>query len=224
MQAKDLKPAGSLAQRFGVKSVIFGPPGTGKTPLVNTAPRPVLLACEPGLLSMRGSQVPTFDAYTSARINEFWSWFFTSTETKNYDTIAVDSVSHMCQVYLDDALKRIKHGMQAYGDMATKVMGILNQLYFMERKHTYLICKQEFINIDGFNVRRPYFPGKQLPVDVPHMFDEILHLCKAPIPGVGEQLAFRCQGSIDTIARDRTGRLDEFEPPNFSLIVKKCMS
>lgn len=224
MQAKDLKAAGTIASRMGVKAVVYGGAGSGKTPVINTAPRPVLLATEPGLLSMRGSQVPTFDAYTPARINDFWSWFFTSAETKNYDTIAIDSVSQMCQIYLEESLKKKSHGMQAYGDMAIKIMSILNQLYFMERKHTYLICKQEIIDVDGINTKRPYLPGRVLPIDVPHMFDEILHLAKAPIPGVGEQLAFRCHGSMGVVARDRTGKLGEFEQPNFTNIVNKCMS
>ena len=38
MQQKDLKPAKDFAVLFGVKSIIYGPAGSGKTPIVNTAP------------------------------------------------------------------------------------------------------------------------------------------------------------------------------------------
>jgi AAA domain len=62
MQAKDLRPAGSFAQQYGVKMIAYGPPGAGKTPLINTAPRPILLIVEPGMLSMKGSTVPSWDA------------------------------------------------------------------------------------------------------------------------------------------------------------------
>lgn len=224
MQINDLRPAGTFANRMGVKAVIYGPPGTGKTPIFNTAPRPVLLACEPGLLSMRGSNIPTWTAYTPARIDEFFKWFFSSNETKNFDTLGVDSVSHMCNIYLEDALKNNAHGLKAYGVMYDKVMPHLSRLYFAEQKHTYLICKQEIINDNGVSTRRPYFPGKALPIDVPHMYDEILHLAKVAIPGVGERVAFRCNGTIDITARDRTGKLSEFEPPDFTALVRKCMS
>lgn len=219
-----LRPAHDFAIRFGVKAIVYGKPGSSKTPIANTAPRPLLLACEPGLRSMVGSKVATWPAYTPAKIDEFFKWFFSSAEVKNFDTLCIDSVSQMADVYLQDSLKRIKHGMQAYGDMATKVMDHLRTLYFTERMHTYLICKQEDLNENGVIFKRPYFPGKQLSIDIPHMFDEILHLAKVPIPGAGEQLAFRCHNSFDVLARDRTGRLNEFEPPNFGDIIKKCMS
>ena len=225
MQQSDLRPAKEFAQNFGVKALIYGPAGTGKTPLINTAPRPLLLACEPGLLSMRGSNVPTYPAYTAAKIDEFFKWFFGSTEVKNFDTIAVDSVSQMADIYLQEASKTIKHGLQQYGEMATRTMNQLRALYFTQYKHTYLICKEEVITLNNIQIRRPFFPGKQLPVDIPHMFDAILHLNKVMIPGVmGEQLAFRCIGSYDVLARNRTGTLAEFEPPNFSEIVRKAMA
>ncbi len=97
----------------------------------------------------------------------------------------------------------------------------LRGLYYTRNKHTYLIAK-ELIQDDVS--KRPFMPGKYLLVELPHLFDEILHLGLQNIPGVGTHKAFRCNASIDTLARDRTGMLAEFEPPDFSALVKKCMS
>src|SRR6185312_5451567 len=185
----------------------------------NTAPRPVLLACEPGLLSMRGSMVPTCQAFTPEAIDDFFKWFFNSAETKNYDTLAVDSISQMADTYLQKALKIQKHGLKAYGDMATAVMDHLRPLFYTQHKHTYLIAKEGIFE----GVRRPYFPGNQLNVDVPHMYDFILHLGIQNVPAMGQVKAFRCNETIDVLARHRTGNLNEFEPPDFGLIVKKAM-
>ena len=82
MNINDLKPANEHAKQYGVKALIFGPPGSAKTPTINTCIRPVLLACEPGLLSMKGSNVPTFQAYTPEAIGDFFKWFFNSNEVK----------------------------------------------------------------------------------------------------------------------------------------------
>src|ERR1017187_6838688 len=119
MNMNDLKPAKDYANMMGCKCIVFGPSGVGKTPLIQTAPRPLLLSIEPGLLSMRGSTVPTFVANDTQRIDEFFAWFYSSTETKNFDTLAVDSGSYMADVYLQAALKGTskagnkKHGMAA---------------------------------------------------------------------------------------------------------------
>lgn len=225
MDQKDLKPASTFAVSSGVKALIYGAPGSAKTPLISTAPRPVLLACENGMLSMKGSNVPTWQAFTPQRIDEFFRWLFTSNEAKNYDTVAIDSASQMADVYLQGALngtsasgKKV-HGLAAYGDMADSVMDHLRPLYYMQEKHTYVICKETEIS----NMKRPYFPGKYLNPEVPHLYDFILHLGIKNTP-VGMTLAFQCNQTYDVLARNRTGNLADYEPPNFSTLVQKAMS
>lgn len=224
MNLNQLRPASELAGRFGVKSLVYGGPGTGKTPIVNTAPRPVLCAVEPGLTSMRNSNVPTWEAYTADKIDEFFLWLKTP-ESRAFDTVAIDSVSQMAEVYLGVALKKNAHGKAAYGDMARAVMKNMNDLFYMPQKHVYLISKQGLFEEGGTNVRKPWFPGKDLNVQVPHMYDLIMHLARVTIPGIPQQqLAFRTQNDFDIVARDRSGKLDQFEYPDLSRIFAKCMS
>jgi len=220
MQASDLRPAKEFAIKFGCKALCYGPPGSAKTPTVNTCPRPVLLAVEPGLLSMRNSNVPTWVAPTKARIDEFFKWFELSPEAKNFDTLAIDSVSQMCNIALDES--KAKHGLAQYGEMADYMMPYLQRLYYMKEKHMFLICKEE-LTTDG--KRRPAFPGQQLngSSGVSHLYDCVLRLARVPIPNVGEQLAFQCNGTIDIIARNRTGTLADFEEPHFGKLVQKVM-
>ncbi len=229
MNLSSLKPASAYAVNLGVKAIVYGPAGSGKTPIINTAPRPVMLACEPGLLSMRGSTVPTFIGATAKSIDEFFDWLFSSAETKNFDTVAVDSISQMCEIYLEEALTGKSkggnkvHGLVAYGNMATEVLKQIERLYFMQYKHTYLIAKIENVTGALNNYVRPYYPGKQLPVLMPHKYDQILHLDIHNVPSVGQVRSFQCQSTIDVMARDRTGRLDMFEQPDFGALVRKAM-
>lgn len=222
MNINDLKPASEFAKIYGCKVCCYGPPGSGKTPILNTAPRPLLLATEPGLLSMRGSTVPTYTAYEPKKIDEFFDWFFKSNEVKGFDTLAIDSGSEMASIYLIDALKTNKHGMKAYGDMAENVERHLRKLYFLPNKHIYVIAKQDVIKETGY--KRPYFPGQYLPVSVPHLFDFILQLGIQSVPQVGQVSAFRCKESFDVMARARTGNLNEFEEPNLTKLFNKAMS
>lgn len=220
MQASDLKQAKEFANLYGCKAIVFGGTGSGKTPVMNTCPRPVLLACEPGLLSLRGSTIPTFYAENGAKIEEFFKWFFNSNETKNFDTLCVDSISFMADVYLQAAEKTIKHGLQAYGNMARSVMDHLRPLYYTKEKHTYLICKEELVA----EQKRPYFPGQQLNKEVPGLYDFVLHLGIKNVPGAGQVKAFQCNETYDVMARNRTGNLADYEPPNFSMLVQKAMT
>lgn len=239
MNQSNLKPAGQLAQRFGVKCMLFGQPGTGKTPMLNTAPRPVLLATEPGLLSMRGSNLPTWEAYNPQAIAEFFDWFLKSKESANFDTLAIDSGSQLAEIILAEEQRRQKDGRKAYGEMSRRCMEYFDGLYFMPNKHIVLICKQmkaetgkQIVKNEagGFGVEmiyqaQPYFPGNDLNIKVPHRYDEILYVGRATVPGrAKEVIAIRTQGTAEILARDRSGRLAELEPPNLADIFNKAMS
>lgn len=225
MNINSLKSSGKLADQFGVKAVLYGGPGTGKTPLISTAPNPILLACEPGLLSMRGTNLPTWDAYTPARIDEFFQWFMNSKEASRFDTLGVDSISQMAELYLRLYQTQNKDGRKAYGDLSVKMMDLLNGLYFMPNKHIVLIAKQTIADDNGVTRRRPYFPGQDLNVKVPHLFDGIFHMGLHQIPGIqGAQKAICTAEQYDLMARDRSGRLNVFEPPNLGDIFTKVMS
>lgn len=226
MNQNDLKPASIYASINGAKTLVYGAPGTGKTPLTNTAPRPILLACEPGLLSMKGSTVPTYLAPSAKHIEEFFAWLTRSNEANNFDTVCIDSLSEMASIYLREALNTKSsagnkaHGQAAYGKMADCMVPHLNTLFHMPRKHTYLICKMETIET-GI---RPAFPGKFLSSYVPHLYDVVMHLAIHNIPNYGQQKAFRCVGTYDAIARDRSGKLLEFEQCNLTALFNKVMS
>lgn len=226
MNISNLRPARDFAVQFGAKAIIFGPPGSAKTPIINTCPRPLLLCCEPGMLSMRNSDVPTFQAFDAKSVDDFFQWFFASNERKQFDTLAIDSISQMADIYLQDALKgnsnagNKKHGLQAYGDMATRTLNHLRPLFFTQNVHTYLIAKEG--TKDG--MKWPYFPGQQLLTEVPHMYDFILHLALQNIPGMGQVSAFRCNQSIDVLARNRTGNLNDYEQPDFGKLIAKALS
>lgn len=225
MNSRDLKPANQLALKYGVKTLCYGGPGTGKTPLANTAPRPVLCVVEPGMLSMRTSNIPAFAAFDAAKIKEFFDWVFLSNESKNFDTICIDSISQLAEIILTDQLRIQKNPLKAYGEMSRKVMEIVNGLYFMQNKHVYLIAKQTQTEENGIQRKKPYFPGQDLNVKIPHLYDEILHLGLNNLPQFPKPvIAFRTLENIDTMARDRSGKLNEIEEPKLTNIFNKCMS
>jgi AAA domain len=237
MQMSQLKPASQLARRYGVKATIFGGPGSGKTPLMNTAPRPVLLVTEPGMLSMRGSSIPAWEAYTPALVAEFFEWFMKSREASNFDTLGIDSISNIAELILADELAKVKHGMKAYGNMSERVMKICNDLYYMPQKHIAMIAKQALVEngrqtilqngevtYEPIMQKRPFFPGKDLNVKVPHLFDNVMHLGEVVMPGQPKPVrALRTKEIPEVFARDRLGNLNEVEQPDLSLLFAKAM-
>ena len=237
MKMSDLKPAGSLAQQYGAKIILYGKPGLGKTPMINTCPRPVLLATEPGLGSMKGSTVPTWEGHTPERIEEFFEWVKSSAEVKNFDTIAIDSGSQLAEIVLAHWQSKSKDGRKAYGEMSKQCMEWFDGLFFMKQKHVVLNCKQMMaeagkqvvnnggqISVEMTYQAQPFFPGQDLNIKVPHRYDLILHAGLARVPGVPQEVtAIRTRSTAEILARDRFGRLDELEQPHLGNIIAKTM-
>jgi len=224
MKMSDLKPANSLAQQFGVKVLCYGPPGSGKTPSIQSAPSPICLVVEPGMLSTRGCDYPCWEANTVPKIEEFFKFIFESAEAKNFQTICVDSWSEVADVYLKAALKAKAHGQAAYGEMATNVMKMTEALYFWKEKHVILLAKQ---SKDGEGDKyKPYFPGKILNSEIPHKFDEVLYCSKQIVPGQGAKPipTLTCSESYLAAARDRSGKLADLEPLDWTYIFNKILA
>lgn len=229
MNLSDIKPASAFAQNYGVKALVYGPPGKGKTPLINTAPNPILCCCEPGLLSMRNSNVPTFMADTNAKVDDFFMWLFGSNEARKFDTVGFDSASFWAErVATEETSKRSQSGNKvdgkaAYGKMAERVYEQLYKLYMMPQKHTYIIAKETLVDVDGVMTRMPYFPGNKLNTQIPYLYDYVLYLNETIIPGVGERMALRTKGNMGLLARSRIP-LNDFEPPDLGALFAKAMS
>lgn len=205
--------------------------------MVTTAPRPVICVVEPGMLSMRNSNLPAWEAFDAAKFDEFMKWALTSAEARNFDTIAIDSVSQIAEIILTEELKKNKDPRKAYGEMSRRVMEHVNSLYFAPNKHIYMICKQGSVEtgkqtiveggvfrVESIIQRRPYFPGQDLNIKVPHLFDEIVYVGRVTLPGQNKEVVgLRTVETSEFLARDRSGNLAEIEPPDLTALFNKAM-
>lgn len=228
MDQSQFRPAREFALNFGMKAVLYGPPGSGKTPIAaTTSPRPLLVLSEPGALTLRKCNVPTVDCFTSARIKEFYAWAKGSNETKNFDTFVFDSWSQQAEIIVKDKLGGNSKGGNkvdgrlAYGEMSAEMLDYLLQMFFMPRKHIVGICKMQTIDQNGFGYCKPYFPGKELNVRVPHLFDMILKVGMHAASGDNEKSTIQCKETFDAMARDRSGALNGYEFASIQSLITK---
>ena len=223
-------PANKLATQYGIKAVITGPAGSGKTPLIGTAPRPIILALEPGYRSVRNQNFQCWNAINSLKdADDFFDWAFRSNEAKNFDTFGFGSWSQYCDLVLAKYKAKNSHGLKAYGEMAEHVYEKAEKLFYLQQKHVVMNCKQEVVDIPGpgpdpIKFTRPYFPGKNLIIQIPHLYDEFWQLDEFIVPGVaGKVQALLTKRRNDRLVRSRSGNLNEYEPPNLTDVFAKAM-
>ncbi len=209
----------------GVKFCVFGLAKVGKTRLCATAPNPIIISAENGLMSLRGSRIPTVEITSLQDLTDAYAWVAQSAEAKQFQTICVDSASDVAERVLETEKARSKDPRKAYGEMQTWVLQYLKLFRDLPGKHVYFSAKQAMIKDEtaGLTSYGPSMPGQQLGPAIPYLFDEIFHLGLYPNPNQPGQTfaAIRTKANMQYSCGDRSGALAEFEPPDLSAIIRK---
>jgi hypothetical protein len=233
-----LRSVNQLTQANGVKCIVYGKAKIGKTMLVGTAPRPVIISAERGLLSLRKDfgHLPGIEITCLQDLINVHAWAFGSAEAKQFDTICLDSISEIAEVVLIAAKEQAKadaaktrkgvNGFQAYTDLNDQIMKVFRDFRDFAHKHVLFIAKEEWDKDEqtGMYMFRPSMPGKQLTMQLPYMFDEIFQINKFKDNNNMEFRALRTRSDNQNVAGDRSGRLDEWERPDLGSIFQKILA
>lgn len=212
-----------LAQINGVRCLIFGGPGAGKTRILGTAPSPFILSCENGLLSLRDKHIPGLRIENYAELEEAVTWILTAREMAHIRTICFDSGSDIAETVLKKNKDNYKDGRQAYGDMGSDILSLFKTLRNIPGKNVVITAKlsNEKDALTGIMQYRPAFPGQMLGANVPYLFDEVFYL-GAAMGQDGKPFPYlQTFNDGRTYAKDRSGALQSYEKPDLSYIFAK---
>jgi len=219
-----LKLSSTKSKVQHVKMLCYGDSGTGKTYLCRTAPRPVIISAEQGLLSLADVDIPVLEVRTLADVEEAYKHVAAS---KEYDTICIDSLSDLAESLLLELKEdpKFRDPRQAYGQMADEMSRLTRMFRDIPNKHVYVIAKQIRVSDEatGAQTYEPMIPGKSFAANVSYFFDLVVALRI----GKREKETYRylqTQPSIQYRAKDRSGKLAAQEEPNLAALFKKIVS
>jgi len=219
--AINVKTTGSLAAN-GVKVLVYGQAGAGKTSLVKTLPNPIVLSAEGGLLSIQDADLPYIEISDMDTIKEAYTWLAESDEAKAYQSVALDSISEIAEVVLNAEKKATKDPRQAYGAMQEQMADIIRAFRDLPVRHVYMSAKLEKTQDEmGRMLYAPSMPGNKTGQALPYFFDEVLALrVEKDSEGV-TQRALMCDSDGLWLAKDRSGKLEAWEAPDLGDIITK---
>jgi phage nucleotide-binding protein len=219
--AINLRSTGGLSAN-GVKMLVYGNAGAGKTSLIPTLPNPVVLSAEGGLLSIQGADVPFIEINSMATLMEAYTWLMESDEAKQFESVALDSISEIGEVVLAEELKKNKDGRAAYGELNTVMASMIRAFRDLPNKHVYFTAKCDKSQDEtGRMLYAPSMPGKSLSMQIPYFFDLLLALrVEKDAEGVAQR-ALMCDSDGIWQAKDRSGKLGAWEAPDLGAIINK---
>lgn len=220
--AIQLRSTKELGRTAGVKVLVYGRPGAGKTRLCATAPNPIILSAESGLLSLSEVDIPVQTINSIDDLNEVYAWLCSSDEAKGYQTICLDSVSEIAEQVLATEKAAAKDGRKAYGEMQDRVTRLLRAFRDLPGKNVYFSSKMEKMqNEDGMILYQPSLPGKTLSQGIGYFFDEVFALVNVKDEDGNLMRCLQTTSDTSYEAKDRSGKLSFYEAPNLSAIFQK---
>jgi hypothetical protein len=211
----------------GIKCLVYGRSGVGKSPLLGTAPNPIILSGENGLLSLRRNNppVPYIEFNTYKQLMDGCKWCFESHEARQFYTIGLDSMTEVMDVLLKEEMKIGNAHGRAYGETAIKGIDLVRAIQNIKGKTIVVLAKEEYEkdNTTGAMMFQPQMPGNQLGQKIPYFFDETFRMLVGKDAQNKDVRYLRTNLSPTEVARDRSGMLNEFEPANLTQVFSKIL-
>lgn len=210
----------------GIKLVLYGASGSGKTVMSSTAPNPIYVSAEKGLLSLADKDFPYIEVKTIKSMEQAYLYC----KDCEYDTIVIDSLSEVTQACLDEFKREMIaesatgkiDKRQAYGKIAEKIGNMIRNFRDLDGKNVVFIAKERrVVDEESKAVTfEAYLPGQVLPFDLPYLVDEVICL---QIHRKGHRFV-QTSSDFKRICKDRSGTLDNPELPDLEVIFNKIKS
>lgn len=221
-----------------IKMLVYGESGNGKTHLAKTCgPDCIVLSAEGGLMSLKGSSIPYIDITVSDdgslitdkakrwdRLKEALVYLNSDDARKKYKWIFIDSITEISQIVVEKLkldYPNAKDAFPMWGAYSEQMRALIKALRDIPNYHVVFVClptkeKDELgKTIMGLDVQGKI--GHQLPGYV----DLVMYL-GVKEEEVGKKKRFLVtQPSDKLIAKDRSGKLNQFEEADLGKIVAK---
>lgn len=208
-------------QANGVKALVYGMAGVGKTYMIKSLPNPIVISAESGLLALTGTDIPYIEVKTFIELQEAYQ-YVVSEHGAQFESIAIDSISEIGEIVLAHEKSLNKDGRGAYGEMAVKIMEIMRSFRDIQGKNVMFIAKAEKSQDEtGRMLYQPSMPGAKISQQLPYLVDLVMALRTEKDTEGTIQRALMCQTDGTWQAKDRSGKLAAWEAPDLSALIAK---
>jgi len=215
------------AQLSGLKFLVHGPAGAGKTTLCGTTGEStIIISAESGLLSLRHLDLPVIEVKTLEQMYAAYDYVANSEEGQAFKWICLDSISEIAEVVLNYEKKNNKDPRAAYGALAEKMTDLIRAFRDLPGRNVLFLCKQERTKDEqsGAMLYYPAMPGNMLKQGVGYFFDFVFALRVEKDADGNPTRWLQTNRDYNFEAKDRSGSLDMFESPDLAAIAAKVNS
>jgi hypothetical protein len=239
----------SETESSGIKIVVAGEAGNGKTTLARTiqgtlGERVLLISAEAGLLSLKGSGVDYVDLQTDeegkpvpkehrvARLAAVYAWLLKPEQTAKYKWVFIDSLTEVNQNLLEGLecnpeYNSPKDTIKKYGELAKRMRSLCKT--FRDMPHYNVVFSalvKKVTDSDNLAKSAVDITGS-FALQLPALFDEVFYLgVTEEVDENGRNKRVILTQKTDRIEfpKDRSGTLDRYEFADLGAVINKIRS
>lgn len=217
-------------QDTGIKCLVYGLLGSGKTRLCATAARddsPVLIVnAEAGMLSLRDipdEQKRNIQVITVDKLGDLDDLYDYLCQEHRFNWVCIDSISEVAEVVLSNEKSNTADGRAAYGNLADIMMKMLRAYRDIPNYNICMSAKMTRFTdeITNRTMYWPLMPGKTLTNGIGYLFDEVFALRVESDKEGNTFRVIQTKRDVQYEAKDRSGRLDMWEEADLTQIEYK---
>jgi len=207
----------------GIKILVYGQAGAGKTSLIPTLPKPIILSAEGGLISIADNDIPFIEVKDMETLKEAFLWLTDSDEAKDFESVALDSITEIAEVCLANEKVKNKDPRAAYGEMQTTMAEAVRGFRDIKGKNVFMTAQlTKSTDEMGRVLYGPSMPGQKAGQSLPYAFDIVAAMRVEKDHEGNLQRALMMESDGLWQAKHRMGaKLEAWEAPDLSEIIKK---
>jgi hypothetical protein len=220
-----------------LKFLIWGAPGTGKTSLAaTTGESTFVVSAEAGLLSLAGHEIDYVDlahddegamiapARRYDRLKDVFQYLVSDEARSKYKWVMLDSLTEIGQLLHEKLQAKYpdrKDALVLWGEMSTEMRSMIKAFRDLRGYNVvFTALSQQDKDESGRRFSGVMLQGK-IAEQLPGYFDEVFHYTFLEDAEGVQQRVLVTRATDRVPAKDRSGKLDQFEKPNLAAIAAK---
>jgi phage nucleotide-binding protein len=215
-----------------LKILIIGESGAGKTHTATTVTgNPLIINAENGLLTLQDYDFDVSDISQAEpaenklnKLIETYNFLRTQEAQDKYQWVFIDSLTEISQILvqaLHDKYPDRKDGLVMWGEYSKRMKGLIKAFRDLKGYHVVMTALDAKDKDDHGRMFHGVDMSGKISSQCPALFDEVFFLRVFETDEGDIKRAFQTRKNDNYIAKDRSGKLDLYEPTDLAHITTK---
>ena len=196
----------------------------GKTTLLGTLPESetLIVSAESGLLCLDDKDISVVEVNQWGDLQTVYKNLRKNPDWAHFKYVGIDSLTELSDMLVftlenSPEFRDPKMALKMWGEFSKKMTATIKAFRDLDKSVIFTALPEDVLD-NGAVIKKPYIKGKSVQKMLASYFDEVFYLT---VDSATEEREIQTQPSTSIQAKDRSGKLANFEEANLTTIINK---